>query len=248
MGMARLLAKGWVVFCLFAGAHALRLAIIGGEPALAAITDVMPPLLLFTAAGLLFVGGYGASGVDPTVPLRARLRPHHLVPGFNELVFIAFLAASFVNQAFIAPNQMENPVAAAISTAVAAIVPGQRALEDQLSCGLDGGRVFSSAFAWILAAVYLGSAASRLRLTAGLIRLERVTRPEPLGSSPLAFVLGAFAIVGVQLLFVGSMYPWLPCSAFTDISGALLIGLAPLMLAYLTVAALAAAMATGPEK
>jgi hypothetical protein len=43
------------------------------------------------------------------------------------------------------------------------------------------------------------------------------------------------------------MYPWLPCSAFTDISGALLIGLAPLMLAYLIVAALAAAMATGPE-
>lgn len=248
MGMARLLAKGWVVFCLFAGAHALRLEIIGGESTLTAIADIVPPLLLFAAAGLLFIGGYGASGIDPTVPLRARFRPHHLVPGFNELVFIAFLIASFVNQAFLAPDQMSSPVAGAISTAVAAIVPGQRALEEQLSCGLDGGRVFSSAFAWILALVYFGSAASRLKLTAGLIRLERVTRPEPLGPSPLAFVLGAFAIIGVQLLFVGTMYPWLPCSAFTDISGALLIGLAPLMLAYLIVVALAAAMATGPEK
>jgi hypothetical protein len=247
MGIARLLAKGWVVFCLFAGAHAIRLAVVGGEPTLSAIGDVFPPLLLFAAAGLLFIGGYGASGVDPAVPLRARFRPHHLVPGFNELVFIGFLLASFVNQAFIAPDQMENPAAAAISTAVAAIVPGQRALEEQLSCGLDGGRVFSSAFAWILALVYIGSAVSRLKLTAGLIRLERVTRPELFGSLPVALVLGAFAIIGVQLLFVGSMYPWLPCSAFTDISGALLIGLAPLMLAYLIVAALASAMATGPE-
>src|SRR5215471_15345956 len=247
MGIARLLAKGWVVFCLFAGAHAIRLAIKSGEPTQSVLADVIPPLLLFAAAGLLFVGGYGAAGVEATVPLRARLRPHHLVPGFNELVFIAFLLASFVNQGFIAPDQIENPAAAAISSAVAAVVPGQRALEEQLSCGLDGGRVFSSAFAWILALVYIGSAVSRLKLTAGLIRLERVTRPEPLGASPLAFVLGAFAIIGVQLLFVGSMYPWLPCSAFTDVSGALLIGLAPLMLAYLIVAALAAAMATGPE-
>jgi len=247
MGMARLLAKGWVVFCLFAGAHALRLAILGGESALPAMGEIIPPLLLFAAAGMLFIGGYGAAGIDPTVPLRARFRPHHLVPGFNELVFIAFLIASFVNQAFIAPDLMNGPTASAISIAVAAVVPGQRALEVQLSCGLDGGRIFSSAFSWILALVYIGSAASRLKLTAGLIRLERVTRPEPLGSSPLALVLGAFAIVGVQLLFVGSMYPWLPCSAFTDVSGELLVGLAPLMLAYLIVAALAAAMATGPE-
>jgi hypothetical protein len=169
------------------------------------------------------------------------------MPGFNDLVFMAFLLASFINQAFIAPDQMESPIANAISSAVSFVVPGQRALEDQLSCGLDGGRIFSSAFTWILALIYLGSAASRLRLTAGLIRLERVTRPEPLGALPVALVLGAFAIIGVQLLFVGSMYPWLPCSAFTDISGALLIGLAPLMLAYLVVAALAAAMATGVE-
>ena len=27
MGIARLLAKGWILFCLFAGAHALRFAL-----------------------------------------------------------------------------------------------------------------------------------------------------------------------------------------------------------------------------
>ena len=27
MGIARLLAKGWIVFCLFAGAHAVRIAL-----------------------------------------------------------------------------------------------------------------------------------------------------------------------------------------------------------------------------
>jgi hypothetical protein len=46
---------------------------------------------------------------------------------------------------------------------------------------------------------------------------------------------------------MGSIYPLLDCSAYTDVPGALLIGLAPLMLAYLIVAGLATAMATGPE-
>ena len=55
-------------------------------------------------------------------------------------------------------------------------------------------------------------------------------------------------MVGIQFLFVGSAYPWLNCSAFADVTGALLIGLAPLMLAYLIVAALASLMASAPEK
>ena len=50
------------------------------------------------------------------------------------------------------------------------------------------------------------------------------------------------------ILFVGSAFPWLNCSAFADVTGALLIGLAPLMLAYLIVAALASLMASAPEK
>ena len=55
------------------------------------------------------------------------------------------------------------------------------------------------------------------------------------------------AVVGIQFLFVGSAYPWFHCSAFADITGALLIGLAPLMLAYLIVAALASLLASSPE-
>ena len=37
------------------------------------------------------------------------------------------------------------------------------------------------------------------------------------------------------------------CSAFADITGAVLTGLAPLMLAYLLVAALASLLAAAPE-
>jgi hypothetical protein len=62
-----------------------------------------------------------------------------------------------------------------------------------------------------------------------------------------AAVFGSVAIVGIQLLFVGSAYPWLACSAFTNITGAVLIGLAPLLLAYLIFAALATLRASNPE-
>jgi hypothetical protein len=63
-----------------------------------------------------------------------------------------------------------------------------------------------------------------------------------------AAIVGVVAIVGIQLLFVGSANPWLACSAFTDITGAVLIGLAPLMLAFLILAALANVRASGPDK
>ena len=112
---------------------------------------------------------------------------------------------------------------------------------------MDGGRVFAAGFAWLLAIIFLASAASRLRLAAGIIRLERGDRPQLLGPTVRAFLLGMVAVVGIQFLFVGSAYPWLHCSAFADITGALLIGLAPLMLAYLIVAALASLLAGSPE-
>jgi hypothetical protein len=60
-------------------------------------------------------------------------------------------------------------------------------------------------------------------------------------------VFGSVAIVGFQLLFVGSAYPWLACSAFTNITGAILLGLAPLALSYLVVAALATLRASAQE-
>ena len=247
MGMARLLAKGWVVFCLFAGAHSLDMALVDGASAAAAAPTIGVCTLLFVAMGLLFIGGYAAA-TDHGGSLLARIRPRHLVPGFNETIFVVFVALSFANQAFFAPGHMHGYPVGALRSAISYVVPGQRELKAAFEpCGLDGGRVFASAFAWLLAAIYAASALSRVRLSAGLIRLERTTRPEVLGAVPLAFVLGVAAVVGIQLLFVGSVYQFIPCPQYYELSGAILIGLAPLMLAYLIVAACANLLATGPE-
>jgi len=260
MGIARLLAKGWIVFCLFAAAHALRLNLLQGQSLDAILPGIAICALLFIAMGLLFVGGFGVSaghfGKDPWL---GRLRPHHLIPGFDEAVFMLFVFLSFLNQAFFAPANMDrytvghlpDPIFRAVDELQAAIyfvVPGQRALVSALeSCTMDGGRVFAAAFAWLLAAIYLASAASRLKLQAGLIRLEAGDRPQILGPTLRAFLFGIAAVVSIQFLFVGSAYPWLHCSAFADVTGALLIGLAPLMLAYLIVAALASLLASAPD-
>jgi len=183
------------------------------------------------------------------VPWLERFKPHHLIPGFNEAVFVIFVVLSFLNQAFVAPANIDRGAVAALQSAIYFVVPGQRALVSALdACTMDGGRVFAAAFAWLLAIIYLASTASRLKLQAGLIRLEAGDRPQPLGPTLRAFLFGIVAVVGIQFLFVGSAYPWLNCSAFADVTGALLIGLAPLMLAYLIVAALASLMASAPEK
>jgi hypothetical protein len=68
-----------------------------------------------------------------------------------------------------------------------------------------------------------------------------------MGGKLLTLLLGALAVVGIQFLFVGTAFTFLPCSAYTETGGALLIGLAPLMLAYLILAALANLLASGPE-
>lgn len=248
MGIARLLAKGWIIFCLFAGAHAFRLALLQGlTPALPAIGICA---LLFLAMGLLFVIGFGASASHGGGPWLARLKPHHLVPGFNETVFVVFVILSFLNQVLVAPNVLDTGGAGALERAVFFLVPGQRALVDSLgSCAMVGGRSFASAFTWLLAIIYLASTASRLQLAAGLIRLERGERPQLLGPTLRAFLFGIASVVGIQFLAVGSAYPLLDCGAYTDtdISGALLIGLAPLMLAYLILASLASLRASSPE-
>ena len=260
MGMARLLAKGWIVFCLFAAAHALRLNLLQGAPLASLLPGIAICTLLFIAMGLLFVGGFGASaGHVGKEPWLGQLRPRDFIPGFDEAVFVIFVTLSFLSQAFFAPanmdrytvGQLPNPVFRAVDELQAAIyfvVPGQRALVSALEvCTMDGGRVFAAAFAWLLAAIYLASAASRLKLQAGLIRLEASDRPQILGPTLRAFLFGIVAVVSIQFLFVGSAYPWLHCSAFGDVTGALLIGLAPLMLAYLIVAALASLLASAPE-
>jgi hypothetical protein len=252
MGIARLLAKAWVVFCLFAGGHALRIALASGLPLPSSAFSIGICVLLFAAMGLLFIGGFGvagaALGADKTGTLLARLKPSHLIPGFNEIVFAIFLVLSFADQAAFAPEILGQGLSRALEAAMYFAVPGQRALVYSLSvCSMDGGRVFAAAFTWLLAVIYLGSAASRLKLAAGIMRLERAARPDILGPTLRAFLLGLVAVVGIQFLFVGSAYPWFACSAYTDITGALLIGLFPLMLAYIIVAALASLLAASPE-
>ncbi|HUO89082.1 MAG TPA: hypothetical protein VMU08_07900 [Rhizomicrobium sp.] len=248
MGVARLLAKGWVVFCLFAAAHAFNLALSRGEQPLDSLQAIAVCVFLFGAMGLLFIGGFGMSAGLGGLTLVQRLRPHHLLPRFNEVVFLVFVVFSFVNQVFLAPMVMGTPFAAAVNSAIYFAVPGQHALAGALgACALDNGRVFASATAWLLAVVFVASAVSRIAITAGLLRIERAFRPSSFGPTLLAGLYGAVAIICFQLLFVGSAYPWLGCAAFTDITGAVLIGLAPLMLGYLVFAALATLRASGPE-
>lgn len=249
MGVARLLAKGWLVFIFFSGGHALHMALDRGADPAGTFPTVIVPTLLFAAMGLLFIGGFGASAGWSGKNFLERFRPHHLMPGFNETVFLAFVILSFANQIAFAQANITGEVADALKRAIYFVIPGQRELVHGLRpCGLDGGRVFASALSWILALIYFASTVSRLKLAAALIRLERATRIETLGPKALALVLGIAAIVGIQLFFLGSIFPYFPCSFYTDVSGALLIGLAPLMLAYTIYAALAVLLASSPPK
>jgi hypothetical protein len=242
MGVARLLAKGWVVFCLFAGAHALVHALSPGTPVLQTLEPNAIPVFLFGAMGLLFIAGYGFSSGH----LLSRLKPLHFVPGFNEIVFVLFAALSFIVQ--ILPHHLSWGILNALEAAIRFAVPGQRALEINLArCNLDGGRAFAAAVGWLLAFIFLGSAISRLRIAAALVRLERKRRIEPLGPTGIAFALGLAAVAGIQALFIGSLFRLLPCQALSGILGAVLIGVGPLMLAYLVAAALINLLAASPE-
>lgn len=248
MGAARLLAKGWVMFCLFAGAYALDGAPARGLTIWQALPATLLCVVLFGAMGLLFIGGYAASAGSAGVPLLARLKPRHVLPGFDETVFIVFALASFLVQIAYVPDHVSGGILGALQAAIEFAVPGQRGLEFALGlCRLDGGRIFATTFAWLLALIYLGSALSHIRLAAGLVRLERKERPDALGPTGLPVALGIAAVIGIQLLYIGSLFSLLPCPALRGIPGQMLIGIAPLMLAYLIVAALTNLLALGPE-
>ena len=249
MGMARLLAKAWVLVCLFAGAHAVNFALGSGADPLDTLPSLLACVVLFSATGLLFIGGYGASAGQGGIPLLRRFKPLLFVPGFNDIVFLVFVCLSFVNQIVFAPANLSGTVVDGFEKAIYFAVPGQRALVEALgSCGLDGGRIFASAITWLLAVVFLCSSLSRLKHEARILRLERALRRDALGAAALALLAGIAAVIGLQLLFVGSAFAFLPCSAYADLTGALLIGLAPMLLVYLILAALATALASGRER
>jgi hypothetical protein len=167
-------------------------------------------------------------------------------------VFFAFVAASFAVQTYLITSIGGSGAAQALQKALYFVVPGLSAMVTRLgACGIVSPSMYSlslaSAVAWVLAMIFLASAASRIRLTAGLLRLERAMHRMPFSPRVLAALYGTVALVAFQLLYVGSAYRWIPCSAFFGVNGAVLIGLAPLILSYLIYAALAALAAGSPE-
>lgn len=245
MGAARLLAKGWIAFCLYTGALALGGAsgVPSGEG-----WKVVVCLLLFGAMGILFISGYGLSAGHGHPPKVAEMKLQNLLPGFSELVFVAFALILVIVQLVYAPAYHEGPAVDGLEGAIRFAVFGERTLEAALlSCHADGGRLFISALSWTLAVIFLGSALSRVRLAATIVRFERKRRPEALGAQPLAFALGLVAVAGFQLLYMGTAYRLLPCRALGGLFGDALVGIGPLMLAYLIVAALTNLLALGSE-
>ncbi|HWD29350.1 MAG TPA: hypothetical protein VG387_19410 [Rhizomicrobium sp.] len=252
MGIARLLAKGWIVFCLYAGAQAVNLAFLKGTPPQEAVLPIAICVLLFGAMGLLFATGFGASAGGSIGQVMRRMKPSHFLPSFDAVVFILFVIASFAAQAVLVSAIGNSPAAIALQKAIFFVVPGEPALNARLyACRYPQPLIYSvsivSSFTWLLAIVYVGSAVSRIALTAGLLRLERALRPSSFGPTVLAALYFVVAIVVFQLLYMGSAYAFLPCRALGDVTGSLLIGLAPLMLAYLIVAAAATLKASAPE-
>jgi hypothetical protein len=247
MGAARLLARAWIVFGLYATGLAAKRALDAGLlPEF--WQQILVCALLFGAMGLLFVAGYGLSSGLSIPHAFSRLKPVHLTPGFNDLVFVAFTLLAFFVQTSFAPTHPDGSAVAALSAALRFAVFGQHVLEDKLAtCGLDSGRALASAFVWLLAFIFIGSTLSRIRLAAGLVRLERKARPEALGSQALALALGLAAIIGVQAFYVGTAYTLLPCRGLGGLSGDILIGLGPLGLAYSILAALTNLIALNPE-
>ncbi|HLY04176.1 MAG TPA: hypothetical protein VKR31_00355 [Rhizomicrobium sp.] len=246
MGAARLLAKGWIAFCLYTGALALggaNGAVPPGEGWMVVVC-----LLLFGAMGILFIAGYGLSAGHVQRPMPTALKLKNLLPRFSELVFIAFALVLLIVQLLYAPAYREGPAVDGLESAVRFAVFGESRLEYALlACHADGGRLFISALAWTLALIFFGSALSRLRLGATIVRFERKRRPEALGAQPLAFALGLVAVAGFQLLYMGTAYVLLPCRALGGLFGDSIIAIGPLMLAYLIIAALTNLLALGPD-
>ena len=244
MGISRLLAKAWVTFCLFAGLYALaRAAADANGLSPDALARILAIVALFLATGLLFVSGYAAA-TNRVGDLIAKLR----VPGFHDLVFLVFALTSFLIQNLSLPVPPGFDPLGALASAIGFAVPGQSALIMALgSCGVGGDALIASDFAWLLAFIYVGSSLSRLRLAAGIIRLERKRRPDPLTPSGTALLTGLVAVALIQLLYVGSLYSLLPCTLWQGIGGEVLIGQAPLVLAYAIVAALTNLIAMGAD-
>ena len=63
MGVTRVLAKSWVIICLYAGADAVSMVIAYGSNSLGMLPALIACFALFLATGLLFIGA--AVGFQP---------------------------------------------------------------------------------------------------------------------------------------------------------------------------------------
>jgi hypothetical protein len=201
---------------------------------------------MFGAMGLLFIGGYGVSG-SHGLSLE-RLKPERWMPDFNGIVFLTFALLIFTVQTTYLPQHVSGGILSALEASVHFAIPGQRALEARLdACTLDGGRVTASALSWLLAVIFLGSGLSRVRLAAGIARLERQRHRDVIGPASLTLLLGIFAVIAIQFLMLGTVFTIMPCDMLVDIPGELIIGLGPLMLAYLILTAITDLLSLGAE-
>src|ERR1043166_9622554 len=130
MGAARLLAKGWVVFCLFACAHALHGTAAAGELDQSRVGLVIVCTLIFMAMGLLFAGGFGVSSRHGLTAWFQSLSPSDFLPRFDDWVFLGFVWLSFLNQVLIAPAHVSGGAAGALNGFIRLVVPGQHAFEN----------------------------------------------------------------------------------------------------------------------
>lgn len=249
--MASLVAKVWVMFCLYAGALALHMALPGSPDPLGDGLAITGASFVFLCLGLLFAGA-AVLLLSPSGPISLKnirtLRFAWRDVDFNEILFAAFLILSFCNQAFFAPDHMMGPLTIAVEQAAWFAVPGQRAFSLLVhSCTMDGGRIFTSAFAWVLALIWFGTALTRLGISARLIRAARRQTPDATAGLVSGVLLAVAAAAGIQFLYAGSGFAYLPCSLTAGIAGGLLAGFAPLMLAYILIAALSGVIAGGEE-
>ena len=242
MGIARLLVKAWIAVCFYTGAVGLAYALPGSSDPLATAGAVLGALTLFAVTGVLFVAGYGIPG--GRIARLKEWRPKRLKPSFDEAAVVLFAGLIFLVQTFYAPDHRAGPVPDGLEKAIYFAIPGQRVLAGQAGqCMLDGGRIFSSAFAWFMALIYLASALSRLRR-----RAERFRRLPHAEIGPVALFLCAVSVAGIQLFYVGNGYALMPCSMLAGVVGALATELVPLLLAYAFATMLALLLAEAKGK
>ena len=210
MGVARLLAKGWVVFCLFAGGYALHDAVGAGTAFLR-----RPARHSHQRRSVRRHGAAVHRRLCGGVERRWRVAhwrvssPRHVLPGFNELVFIGFALAIFVMQTLYLAGSRPGRVLGALQAAIAFAVPGQGQL------AYSARRLRARRRARVRGRLRAGCSPSSFWARRSRASVSPPAScgwsassvPKRSGPTGLALVLGLAAVIGIQLLYIGSLYP-----------------------------------------